>query len=481
MKKLYTITLFLLVACAFFIIPQETKAQNGYILHGFRDVSQSTFLNPAFAPGATTVVGIPLISNISVSSFSSGGGINDFFTTQPGSDSLYLDLDKIISNNQPQDQITEAVNMDVLFAGFKAGGSFISLGVRQRIFVQTILDRDLLRLFWNGNTVGDNEMFDMNHTSVFAYHLLDYHLGASIPVGEKVRIGARFHLLQGLAGISTQNNGIGLKTSLNNQGNLEIHARTNFILNTAGLPDSTGFDVGQYIQNFGNIGYSLDLGLDIQVSSRLSINASFVDWGKLFYRKNTKTFVPTTDSVNFNGVSVDLNNSDPFDGIGDTLQKVFDVNQEHRNFNVKLPGRVMVGLEYFSADYRNDLSVLFSGRFYNNYFEPAVSVGYTRFVSSHFSVKAAYTWIKDAPINIGLAMTVNVSPFQFFVYTDNVTGLFQWDQQKYVQAGFGLNIRIAPRNTRKNPHNPRAIRNLRPDMPVSTVPVTKTVEEPPTK
>jgi hypothetical protein len=449
----------------FFLQNNVTQAQNGFILSGFRDVQQSSYLNPAFTSGAHTVIGLPLISNFSTGLVTTAGGINDFFSKKAGSDSLYLDLTKVINNGQSQDKITEYLDNDILFAGFKAGNTFISLGVRQHVFVQTVLDRDLLRLFWNGNADYVNQTLNMSHTSVAEFHLMDYHIGVSIPAGKKFRIGVRFHILQGLSDISSENNGITMKTVRDNNGDFEFHAYTNFRLNTSGLPDSSDFDPGDYFLNFDNMGFSLDLGVDLQVTKQLWVNASFLNWGSVHYRKNTKSYYPSTDSVNFSGASVDLNKDNPFDHLGDTLQNLFDIKNEPRNYKIKLPTRFIVGVEYYTKDMRNDFSVLFSGRSFKEYFQPAVSAAYTRFVSPHFSVKAGYTWIKDAPVNIGLALAVNFSPFQFYLYSDNVPGLFQWDQQKYVQAGFGLNIRLAPRNTRKNPNNPEAITNLRPDIP----------------
>ncbi len=465
MKRYTSVPKIFFLMVAFLLVGNEmTRAQNGFILSGFRDVQQSSYLNPAFASGANAVIGIPVISSFSTGLVTTAGGLNDFFSKQPGSDSLYLDLSKVINNGQTQDKITEFMDNDILFAGFKAGSTFITLGVRQHVFFQTVLDRDLLRLFWNGNADYENETLDMSNTAVAEYHLIDYHLGVSVPIGKKFRVGARFHLLQGLSSINTENNGITMKTSRDSNGNLEFQAYTNFRVNTAGLPDSTDFNPGDYLLNFDNMGFSLDLGIEAQVTKQLWVNASFLNWGSVNYRNNTTSYYPSTDSVNFNGASIDINNDNPFNSIGDTLQQLFDIKNEPRNYKVKLPTRFIVGVEYFTEDLRNDFSLLFSGRSFKEYFEPAVSVGYTRFVSPHFSVKANYTWIKDAPMNFGLAMAVNFYPFQLYLYSDNVPGLFQWDQQKYVQAGFGLNIRLAPRNTRKDPNNPQAIQNLRPDI-----------------
>ncbi len=448
-----------------FLLPQFSKAQAGFILHGFRDVQQSSLLNPAFTSGATTIVGIPLLSNISTGLVTSSGGFNDFFSKKAGSDSLFLDLKKVINNNKPEDRITDFLDIDILFAGFKAGSTFISLGVRQRLFVQAILDRDLLKLAWNGNSEYENQILDMSHTNVAEYHLIDYHLGISVPVGTKFRVGARFHLLQGLSSIETENNGLNLNTIRDNNGDLEIRALTRFQVNTSGLSDTTNFNPGDYFLNFENMGFAIDLGADVQITKQIWVNASVLNWGKVYYRSNTKRYKTVHDSVNFNGAAIDFSKNDnPLRSIGDTLRSLFDVKDEPGNYSIILPARIIIGGEYYTKDMHNDFSLMFSGRFYRNYFEPAFSVGYSRFVSSHVSVKANYTWLKDAPMNFGMAMAVNFFPFQFYVYSDNVIGLFQWDQQKYVQAGFGLNIRIAPRNTRKSPHNPDVIHNLRPDI-----------------
>jgi len=466
MKSLHdSLRILVVFVFAFLLSSEYADAQNGYILFGFRDVQQSTYLNPAFTSGATTVVGIPLLSNFSTGLVTSTGGLSNFFSKEAGSGSFLLDLSKAINNGLPEDKVTNFTDLDILFAGFKAGSTFITLGIRQHLFVRAILDRDLLNLLWNSDSGFDGQFFDMSSTAFNEYHLMDYHVGISVPVGTRLRVGVRLHLLQGLSDISTENNNISMKTLRDSNGDLEIHARTSFLVNTSGFPDSTGFDLGKYLSNFSNLGFSVDLGADFQVNKQIWISASILNWGKVYYSSNTNSYYPENDSVIFNGDIFDLkDNDDPLESLNDTLQKLFKINEEARDYDMKLPFRFIVSGEYYTKDMRNDFSLLFSGQFFKNYFRPAVSVAYTRFVSGHFSVKANYTWIKDAPVNFGLAMAVNFHPFQFYLYSDNVPGLFQWDQQKYVQLGFGLNIRLAPRNTRKSPHNPENIHNLRPDI-----------------
>ena len=465
MKNVYIsikFTAIIMLGSLFSIRP--AVAQNGYILSGFRDVSQSSYLNPAFVSGAKTVVGIPVLANFSTGLISSGGGLANYLATNAGSGSVTFDVSNLVNSGLSTDKVTEYTDIDLVYAGFKAGSTFISLGARQHTYIRSILDRDVLRLLSEDSTELENQTLNLSNTSAKALQVIDYHIGISIPVAKNFHVGARFHLLQGLADISTENNGIIIKTERKSNDDFEIHALTRFAVNTSGLPDSNDFQLNKYVTNFGNLGFSVDLGVDVQVARRFWINASFINWGKIYFKSNTKTYYPASDSVNFSSKNMNINGNGSGGSLSDTLQNIFDIKDEARNYDVKLPSRLIIGAEYYTKDYRNDFSFLFSGRFFEDSFEPAFSVGYTRFVSPHFSVKAGYTWIKEAPMNFGLAMALNLHPFQLYLYSENITALFQWDQQKYVQAGFGLNIRIAPRNTRKNPNNPKAIRNLRPDI-----------------
>ena len=60
----------------------------------------------------------------------------------------------------------------------------------------------------------------------------------------------------------------------------------------------------------------------------------------------------------------------------------------------------------------------------------------------------SYTYLKYDPVNVGLAFALNVKPFQFYMYTDNILGAW-WDKQRLVQVGFGLNIRIPDKGSPK--------------------------------
>jgi hypothetical protein len=429
----------LLVAALMFL---HVNGQNNYIFYGMESVPQASFLNPAFNTHTKFVVGIPALSNVDVSYFNSAGAFNDFFSTEKGNDSLYLDLSKVISQNHPVDHINIALNHDLLFIGFKINESFLSFGIRQRAILSAALPSDLFKLAWNGNAPYVGQTLDLSTTLINENHFIDYHIGLAVPVVEGLRLGLRLHLLQGLSNIYTVNNRLQMTTLRQGENAYEVLASTRFVVNTSGIPDSTDFDPVNYFTNFKNIGFSLDIGATYQINQQFSVSFSLLDMGSNNFRTNTKSYQSEEDSIHFNGFKLDFTgDNDPFANIGDSLSNLLHVTDFSQNYRAKIPKQMLIGGEFLSHDLKNRASVLFSGRFYPDYVETALSIAYERFLSESFSVKVNYTYLKYAPLNLGLAFTLNAKPFQLYVYTNNIFGI-GWDKQHLIQAGFGLNIRI---------------------------------------
>jgi len=443
------------------------NGQSNFILYGFDVIPQSNYLNPAFQPAAKVVVGFPGLSNLDISYLNTAGAFNDFFTTKNGNDSLFLNLSKVISDNHGVDKINISLNQDLLFFGFKIKQSFLSFGLKQRVLVNVILPTDLIKLAWFGNAPYVGQTLDLSTTAINENHFFDYHVGLSIPITSKIHLGFRVHLLQGLSNIYTVNNKLQITTTDNSQNAYDMVASTRFIVNTAGLPDSTDFDPGTYFTNFKNIGFSFDLGADFKINDQISISASLLDLGSINFRGKTKNYQSQEDSVHFSGFNEDVVNSgsNPFENIGDSLSDLLHVTDYSQNYRAKIPMRLIVGGQYFSVDHKNRASVLFSGRFYPGYFEPAVSLAFDRTISKHFSFKLSYTYIRYDPVYIGMAFALNVKPFQFYMYTDNILGVARWDKQRFVQLGFGLNIQIPDKKNSKRipPMIKRMIKSAKPE------------------
>lgn len=432
-----------------FTVGTSAYAQFDLMIYGYRFVPQSNYNNPAFIPQGKIVVGIPVLSSISTSTYSSSFSLDDILKDNPSNDSLNLDLSYLISKGQKSNLLTQYVDNDILYVGLKLNSNFLSFGIRNRLYSRFIYSEDLVKLLWNGNASYLDEELNLSSTKVNHDHFLDYYVSFAYMIGENVSLGIRANLLQGLSSLQTQRNEITILTNSQGENGYSFDANTSFLINTSGFnSDSTNpGGVSDYIFNFKNLGFSFDIGADYKLSERFSINISILDLGKINWKSNLKSYESQADNVHFSGVTVDINsNDDVFETYMDSLTSLIDVNEFEQEYSTGLPTRFYAGLEYYGYDRKNRFGFVFSGILLKDKFSPAFSVGYDREVSKHFAFKVNYSYLAYAPLNLGAGFSFNFKPFQFYMLTDNVFSTFLWDRQRYLNIRFGINILIPERN-----------------------------------
>ena len=423
----------------------RSEAQSDLNLYGLRVIPQSSFSNPAFIPTGRLYIGIPLISSISNSTYSSSFSFDDIFVPKENSDSLFLNLSRLASSTSENNFVTEYFENDIIYFGIKLNNNFLNIGVRNRLYSRAIYTTDFVKLLWNGNGNYINEQLNLSNTIINHDHFLSYYVGFGFMIGENVSLGVRGSINQGLSSIETSRNDIIVETVSNEDDVFNLIANTAFTFNTSGVSsDSTekSKTVSEYIFNFRNIGFSFDIGGDFKVSERVSLNFSVLDLGFINWKSGLKSYESTTDSIEFSGISADINTTeDIFKAYGDSLAELIDINEFEQQYKSKLPTRFFVGLEYYGYDRSSRLSVVFSGTFLKNNFLPAISVAYDKTVSKHFTFKINYSYMQYSPLNLGAGLVFNFSPFQFYFLTDNIMAAFSWSGQQYINFRLGSTLR----------------------------------------
>ncbi len=421
------------------------KAQSGYMSHGFDMIPQSSYTNPAYISDSNTVVGFPLLSSHSASIYSTGFTFSDLFDEHSGSDSLYLNLGNVVGEPGGLNYLTGAVNNDLLHLGFKIKRSYLNTGIRHRMLVRGFYVNDLVELMWYGNSTSKNREIDISRSNLYADHFVSYYLGLAFPVGNRVSIGARVNVNRGMANISTVYNDTKLLTEENQASAYALYAETKFLVNTSGLSrDSTdgSFNPFSYYYNYRNFGVSLDLGADIRITERVSINVSFLDFGYINWKSGLKSYENKYDTIRFEGIYVDEEVTD--NGIMstyiDSLEAIAEVRELSEPYRSDFPARLIVGAEYYSLDRMDRIGFLFSGRFMEDYFEPSFSLSYDKTLAYYFAFKVAYTYHRFAPFNLGAGVVFNLGPLQLYLLSDNVLSVINYRSQRYVNFHCGINF-----------------------------------------
>jgi len=412
------------------------------ILYGFDRIPQSNYLNPASVPEAKLVVGIPVLSSFSASFYSTGFSFNDLFEEK--GDSLYLNLAPIIDKSGSVNYLSGVIDVDLIYVGVKLKKGFLNLGVRNRIFAQTFYATDLLRLAWYGNNPYVGENLDLDQTWVSTDHFNAWYVGYAFTVADKVDLGLRLNINQGMSNIQTKKHNISLLTSENSTSVYDVYAKTDYLVNTSGL--SGDFNVSDYFFNMQNFGISFDIGAHWDINKSFAVNLSVLDLGFITWNSGLKNYQSKYDSVYFSGIYADIDdeNFDISKVFSDTLQELFDVIETESKYTASLPTRLIIGGEYYFGERTIRVNLLLSARVIKNYFDPSVTAGFDMKVSNHFAFKATYTYLRHSPFNVGLGLVVDVRPFQLYVMTDNIITAFNWEGAQYFNLHFGINL-IWPR------------------------------------
>jgi hypothetical protein len=437
------------LAWVLLLIPSLLFSQSVITEYGLKEITQTSAQNPAFRPEASFVLGLPVLSSVSGGFYNTAFTFNEIFIQNNNDDSLYFDLSQPINKMNAVNYFSENITVDLISLGFKTGNSFLTFGIRSRLSSRVFYSPDLLALIWNGNGQYINQELNLKGSAVYQEHLNNYYMGISFPVSHNVDLGFRMNFLQGLSNINTNISRLSLLTKSSQETGYEFVAQTDFNVETTGISelmsDSSNFSASDYFINFSNIGFALDVGADIRFNNQFSIQASVVDLGSVFWYGNPAVYSSKENDITFSGIQYDFNtenDKNAFDTYMDSLSTLLHVEEDNRVYSASLRTKIFLNGQYFSLDNKHRLNVLFAGRFLEETFEYALSLGYTYAPSEKFAVKVAYNYLKYAPLNIGLGFYFNLKPFQFYFSTDSIISLFRVYDMHYANAHFGINILI---------------------------------------
>jgi hypothetical protein len=439
MQFRFTYRLFAFVGLVLSLLAfQQVQGQYNNTLYGFERIPQSNYLSPFTVPEADLVVGIPFLSSFSATLYSSSFSFNDIFK-QDG-DSLNLNLGSVADQGNNTNYLSGVFDIDLIYVGVRLKKGFLNAGVRNRVLAQSFYATDLIKLLWYGNNAYVGQQLDMEQTWVTTNHFNSWYAGYAFTVADKVDIGARLNINQGMSSIQTERHQITLQTNENEATVYDVYARTDYLVNTSGLTgDGSASD---YFFNMSNIGLSLDAGVKWEIDESFAVNLSILDLGFISWSSGLKNYQSKYDSIFFAGIYADVNdeNLDISQAFSDTLQELFDVIETEQSYTAGLPTRIIIGGEYAFSEGKNRVSLMLSGRLIEDYFDFSATAGFDMKVSQHFAFKATYTYLRYNPFNLGIGLVADARPFQFYLLTDNVINLFNPYNARYFNVHFGINL-----------------------------------------
>ena len=474
----------LLVLFAVVFTTASLSAQNKQLLYDFYEIPQSLMVNPGVRAPYKWHVGIPMLSGIGFQAGTSGITVNDLFAND-GIDFTTKVRDRAINGLSPRDDFGGSGQIEVFSGGFRGNNrpdDYYSFGMYGEGYATVFWPRDLAILGFEGNANNLDRRFDLGHLRTQGEAVNVFHFGVNRKINDKLNLGVRAKLYSSVFEFkSTRNSGYFVTT----EGNNNILANTlvaDLELKTSGVRElidiledddlSQREELSKWLlgRSFfgGNLGLGADFGFTYQLNQNTFLTGSILDVGFIYHTNGLENYT-LNGAVTNEGIEIFLP-EDLFQGNGDLWQELvddietlvpYDTNEDafislrpiKLNASIRYNfGERSLKTEDCFCDYTTSVTKSDAFDYVNavggHLFminrprgpQAALTAFYQRRFGDILALKTTYTVDKYSLTNLGLGLSLQAGPVNFYVLADNLLGYRNIADSHYASFQFGFNI-----------------------------------------
>ena len=457
MRKL--ILLFILITTTF------CYSQNKQILYNFTSVPQSLLTNPGSDFKYDWYIGVPLLSGISANVGSSGFSAYDLFAND-GVD-FNVKLRNVVFSTSREDKLAINEQIEILNGGFKIAGeqndTYVSFGVYQEFDALSYVPKDVAILALDGNKEYLGKVFNLGDLSAKAEMLSVFHIGFHKNSNDKFIFGVRGKIYSSIYNANSTNNSGYIYTIPSNTGVYEQKIYSQSQINTSGIAkyDDEG-DESDVVKDItkraflgGNLGLGFDAGFTYYPKKNVQITGSVIDVG--FVRHTKEVESQSLQGVyEYKGVVPKFNSGESIENAYQELKEAIPLDTLYANYTTWRPAKFNTSLQFsFDEERPEDCDCL-------NYNPETVyksAVGaqlfvittprtpfvafttyYRRKIFNALHIKATYTLDSYSHKNIGLGLSSNFGPVNFYALADNLLEFRDVTKANSLSFQLGFNV-----------------------------------------
>jgi len=425
------------------------EAQSNMTLYNMEPIPQRLSVNPALDPDCKWYLGMPALSSTDFSFGSNALRISELNNAlEPNVRGNYtLNLQTLGNSLDKGTFVNLGLNQEWLNFGFRVKNNMFTVGITEKIKTRVDFPTDLFKIAFQGNG-GQNLGSDFNFNFGFdVLHTREFAVGYNRSLlNKKLRVGGRLKYIRGLNVINTAKNDIIFNTDANTfaynvTADIEVNASTPVLDSALGVNDPR-------VAIFGspkNRGFGLDLGASFDLTDKITLSASIVDLGRIYWNEYTTNVKSRNPGASFTYRGIDIKDyigdsvqgGAGFEALADTIIDVFALDTSKNSFSTGLLGEFYLGGNLHIND-RHNAGLLLYGSFYNKSFYPALTISWNSEIGRLLALSGSYTISRGNYANIGLGFGLNLGPEQFYFVGDNVIGLAAGNP-KVVSLRFGWN------------------------------------------
>ena len=431
------------------IFSLSSSAQNiysGYHSNAFILNSNS---NPASFPKAKTIFGFPALSHFSLG-FQSPLSFNELFE-KGEDDSLRLNIPSVHSFLGNKDALLLNARNQLFYLGFKVGKKkkiFVYLGDEIVADVCLKLSNNIVNYLTHGNAQFLNRQMNFKDERLDMSVYNSLYIGASSSVTDKLNIGTRIKLLNGIANVFTESLNLDFYTDSISIPIFQTTILADYDILTSGLASST--------DPLLNSGFAIDLGASYKFNKKFEFSFALNDLGSINWAIENNEFYTTEGESEFviDGLTESSSTDDNLDvqleEILDSLTTIMGPIKTIGSYNTKLNPSVFLGIAY-TLNKRHSFSLLFHSRKNLDSFLNVLNLGYQFQVAESLELLGSYQNFNGLS-NLGTGFVWSPGAFQMHLILDNILVSDLLDAKNlFLQLGFSLQFGKKPnvKKTRK--------------------------------
>ncbi len=411
--------------------------------------------NPSIIPESKVFVSIPLLGTYNFQFTNRIAAINEVFVPNSLGDSLILNSSESFFNRMGSKTYVGAeLTNQILAFGFKVKKNYFTLDISNRLSSEIGLGSDLLKFLVQGNggsLVGSRASFDGLGASLLSY--VEYGLGYTREVNEKLSVGGRLKFLSGIANLKGTNTKIGITTdasdySLTIDGQADIKSsNTAIFADSAYLSNMDPMRIVKMAYDFSNFGMGIDLGATYKYNDNIVLKASVIDLGFINWKQGVANYQVKPFSYNFSGLNLNdmINDKNNSKSIEDSLSSIFNTGKSSNSYTTGLPTRIYLGGDYIWNKYLSSGATWYN-EIFNSSYRTGLIISSTLSVSHWFGMTLNYGMYAGSYSNVGIGLRLR----GFYILTDNLVSLINYQATRVASIALGFNITVGKSQEEKS-------------------------------
>ena len=426
-------------------------AQTGLMGYGSKAIVPSMSANPAMTTDARLVVALPFVSSFQLEATTSFRLAEAMVKNSKGK--TVFDVSKFAAAAKEQNTATMNFGLDIFSVGFRTKSNyFISAGMQHFSTFKGTCSDDLLKLIADGNA--GKPIVSLDKESIYINQFNAFYGGVSRSfLEERLTIGARLKMYQGIGHLQSDKAALTIKTDANSNPAYAISMTGSLQAEGAGIYgialDSNlrkKFATNARSNSFGK-GFGLDFGASFKINDKINISASAVNLGSIKWKQDFARFVKLSGTGNFAfgglkrqiGVDGQPTVGKNIDSIQANFDKAFTLSTSKVGYSRGLPSIIAAAVSYSISD-KHQVMALLRSQSMNGDRVNLVGLKYHFMPIRSLQLMGGISVVTDAPLSFGAGVVWSPGPFQLHLLADNIAGLSAWDNNNYTQIQMGLNV-----------------------------------------